>query len=174
MKTPYFFFILIFFGLATSLQAAETYMPTQKASAELETFKSLAGTWEGTVDHGNGPMPVTVIYKITSGGSAVQETVFPGTPQEMVTLYYDKGDTLALTHYCMLQNRPEMILTSSSKNEIQLEFDPACGIDTKTEPHMNSLTVKIHSKNSMTQNWTFFENGVAQHKSPFKLKRVDS
>ena len=79
-----------------------------------------------------------------------------------------------ITHYCMMQNRPEMKLASSSRKKIHLEFDPACGIDPTSEPHMNSLTISVHGQNSMTQVWTFYENGEAQLASPFELKRVDS
>lgn len=173
MKTPIIASMLSLL-ISVALQAAEPAMPSKKASVELDMIKSLAGTWEGTVDHGQGPTPVTVIYKITSGGSAVEETIFPGTPQEMVTLYYDKDGKLSLTHYCMMQNRPEMTLASSEKNKIHLAFDPACGIDIKKEAHMNSLTLTMHGKNSITQDWTFYDNGEAQHSSPFKLKRAGS
>ena len=93
---------------------------------------------------------------------------------EMVTLYYDKMGKLSVTHYCMMQNRPELKRASSTKKKIHLEFDPDCGIDPKTEAHMNSLTITVHNKNSMTHDWTFYENGEAQSKSPFKLQRVTS
>jgi hypothetical protein len=174
MKTPHILSFILLLSFSIGLNAADPNIPMKKASVELDLIKSFAGTWEGTVDHGNGPEPVTIHYKITSGGSAVEETIFPGTPMEMITLYYDKGDKLGLTHYCMMQNRPEMKLSSSSENKIHLEFDPACGIDPKSEAHMNSLTIIVHGKNSMTHEWTFFENGEAQEISPFKLKRADT
>ena len=43
----------------------------------------------------------TVTYKVTSGGSAVVETIGPGTEHEMVTVIHPDGDDLMLTHYCM-------------------------------------------------------------------------
>ena len=119
----------------------------------------------------SGKMAMMVTYKVTAGGSAVEETIFPGTPQEMVTVYYDKGGKLALTHYCMLQNRPEMILASTSKNELNLQFDPACGIDPKIEAHMNSVKITFKGKNRMTQDWAFFDEGERQQSTPFDLTR---
>ena len=42
------------------------------------------------------------------------ERIFPGTPQEMISVYYDddKG-RLAMTHYCMMRNRPTFKLVKS-------------------------------------------------------------
>src|SRR5690242_16920885 len=74
-----------------------------------EKIKALSGEWEvaaGPGSHDHGPMAGTVSYKLTAGGSAVLETLFGGSEHEMVTLYYVDGDTLAMTHYCMLGNRP--------------------------------------------------------------------
>ena len=76
-------------------------------------MKSLAGTWKATVDMGGGPMPVTAQYRVTSGGSAVEERLFADTPKEMITIYHDRNGKLALTHYCMLCNRPAMTLVKS-------------------------------------------------------------
>ena len=160
--------------LSFILLTAGSFASNHKSSTGFEKIKSLAGTWEGTVDHGTGPMQMTVVYEITAGGSAVQETIFPGTEEEMVTLYYNKGGKLGLTHYCMLQNRPEMILKSSSKKKLIMEFDPSCEIDPKTESHMNSVTFIFEGKNKMIQDWAFFENGEKQdHGKPFELTRVD-
>jgi len=62
-----------------------------KGSKEFERIKTLAGTWKGKMDMGQGPMDMAVIYRVVAGGSAVEERTFPGTPMEMVTMYHDKG-----------------------------------------------------------------------------------
>src|SRR5262245_55615930 len=76
--------------------------PAKKPSAEFERMKTLVGTWTGKTDMGQGPMEITVKYRLLAGGSVLEERVFEGTPNEMITLYYDQGDKLAGTHYCML------------------------------------------------------------------------
>ena len=83
-----------------------------------DRLKSLEGTWTGRSgwDEGadKGAGEVTVIYKVTAAGSAVQETLFPGTPHEMVTMYHMDGADLMLTHYCAAGNQPRMKLEPSA------------------------------------------------------------
>src|SRR5215207_4130887 len=97
---------------ACLLHAADS-APAKKSSAEFERMKSLVGTWKGSVDMGKGPEDLTIQYRVIAAGSVVEERSFPGTPNEMVTMYYDKDGKLALTHYCMMGNRPAMTLKSS-------------------------------------------------------------
>src|SRR6185436_6239467 len=123
-----------FFVVAASapLFAAE-HDKVYKGSPEFERMKSLAGTWKGKTDMGQGPVEMTVEYRVISGGSAVEERIFEGTPREMVTIYHDKNGKLALTHYCMLANRPAMLLESSDGKTLRFDFDATCGIDAKSE-----------------------------------------
>src|SRR5438552_4122643 len=116
-----------------------------KGSTEFERMKALAGTWKGKTDMGQGPMEMTVEYRVISGGSAVEERIFAGTPKEMVTMYHDKNGKLALTHYCMLANRPGMLLESSDAKTLKFDFDPACGVHAKADMHMHSLAITFES-----------------------------
>src|SRR4051794_24779807 len=82
-----------------------------------ERIKSLSGEWkvsEGSGEHGE--IRGTVTYKATAGNSAVLETLFCGSEHEMVTLYFVDKYGLALTHYCMLGNRPHMRVQPGSKD----------------------------------------------------------
>ena len=103
-------------------------------------MKTLAGSWKGMMTMGEQKVPITATYKITSGGSAIMETVFEGQPNEMVTLYHDDADKrLKLTHYCALGNQPQMALGKANKRGLSFEFDPSCGIDVKTVDHMHAM-----------------------------------
>ncbi len=143
-----------------------------KGSPEFERMKALAGTWKGKADMGQGPMEMTVEYRVISGGSAVEERIFAGTPKEMVTMYHDKNGKLALTHYCMLANRPGMLLESSDARTLKFDFDPACGLDAKSEMHMHSLSITFESSDTIVQDWKLFEDGKNKDSHPFTLKRV--
>ena len=165
--------LLPFFIVAASapLIAAE-HDKIYKGSPEFERMKSLAGTWKGKADMGQGPMEMTVEYRIISGGSAIEERIFADTPKEMVTIYHDKNGKLSLTHYCMLANRPAMLLESSDSKTLRFDFDATCGIDAKSEMHMHSLAITFEGPDSIVQDWKLFEDGKPKESHPFALKRV--
>jgi len=145
-----------------------------QGSAEFERLKALVGTWQGKSDMGQGPTEFKVEYRLVAGGSALEERTFAGTPMEMVTLYHDRRGKLVLTHYCMLHNQPAMILKSADKQALHFDFDPACGIDEKSDSHMHALVVTFLDADTVTQEWTLFENGKAKEGHPFTLKRAKS
>jgi hypothetical protein len=162
--------VLVFTSVSLAGPMKEPYI----GSKEFEKMKSLAGTWTGEMDMGRGPQPLTVEYRVVSGGSAIEERTFAGTPMEMVTMYHDKGGRLAMTHYCSLHNRPGMVLKSSDDTSIHFDFDPTCGVDAEKEMHMHSLVLKFDDADTMTQTWTLYEGGEPGESHPMTLKRVKS
>src|SRR5688572_9984233 len=122
-----------------SISAAEPQKKAAPGSPEFERMKSLVGTWQGTADMGQGPVEMTVQYRLIAGGTVLEERSFPGTPHEMVTMFYEKDGKLALTHYCVMGNRPAMVLDSADAKSLKFAFDKNCGINTSKEPHMHAL-----------------------------------
>ena len=61
-----------------------------------EKLKKLAGTWVEADKDGKPTDKVYSVIKVTSGGSVVHETIFPGTPMEMVSVYNLDGGDLVL------------------------------------------------------------------------------
>jgi hypothetical protein len=53
-------------------------LPAPPTNAGLEKMKKLAGTWLMADQDGKPTDQVMSIIKVTAGGSAVQETIFPG------------------------------------------------------------------------------------------------
>ena len=83
-------------------------------------------------------------YRLLAGGSVLEERVFAGTPQEMVTMFYDRDGKLALTHYCMMGNRPAMTLKTADAKALTFDFDgAACCIQPSKESHMHALTLRF-------------------------------
>src|SRR5215470_912802 len=170
MKTP-FPAVLSIFALSHSLVAGQQ-QSTPKTSPEFDRMKSLVGTWKGKADMGQGPMEFTVEYRLISGGSAMEERIFAGTPKEMLTIYHDRKGKLALTHYCMLGNQPGMALKSADSKSLQFDFDPKCGVDDKSEMHMHALTITFEDPDTIVQDWKLYQDGKMKESHPFTLKRV--
>jgi hypothetical protein len=150
---------------------------TEKAKAgspEFERMKSLAGSWTGKCDMGQGPMDMTIQYRLLAGGSVLEERVFAGTPNEMVTMYYDKDGKLAMTHYCVFGNRPSMKVKSADAKTIKFDFDSTCGINPNKESHMHALSITFDDADTITTSCKAIIDGKEQPEKPTTLKRVKS
>jgi hypothetical protein len=147
---------------------------TKNPSPEFTQMKGLVGTWAGKTDMGNGPVDITVQYRLLAAGSVLEERVFAGTPNEMVTMYYDKDGTLALTHYCMMGNRPAMLLKSADSKTLKFDFDQACGINAAKESHMHALTIQFDDADTITTSCRALIDGKEMPEHPTTLKRVKS
>jgi hypothetical protein len=141
-------------------------------SKEYEHMKQLVGVWEGTSNMGKEGERVRVEYRLTAGGSAIVETLFPGTPEEMVSVYHDKKGKLSMTHYCMLQNQPSMKLQKGDGDTLAFVFAKGSGIDPKKDAHMHALTISFVDKDHIVQNWTLFEGGKEKGVTRLNLSRV--
>jgi hypothetical protein len=108
----------------------------------LERVKKLAGTWVEADKDGKPTDKVVSVFKITAGGSAVQETLFPGQPMEMVSVYHLDGADLLMTHYCALGNQPRMKADPKSPaNQIQFKFVGGTNLDPAKDMHMHEGTL---------------------------------
>jgi len=143
------------------------------ASAEFERMKTLVGTWQGKTDMGKGPMDLTVRYRLIAAGSVLEERCFEGTPNEMVTMFFDKDGKLALTHYCMLGNRPAMALKTADAQSLTFDFDgTCCTIDPKKESHMHALKIRFDDRDTITTGCKAIIDGKEAPDHPVTLKRV--
>ena len=145
---------------------------TKAGSPEFERMKTLLGTWKGKTDIGQGPIDITVQYKLLAAGSVLEERLFAGTPNEMVTMYYDKGGKLALTHYCVMGNQPGMLLKSSDAQTIKFDFDGTCGINPEKESHMHALTIRFDDADTITSGCKAVIDGREMPEHSTTLKRV--
>jgi hypothetical protein len=154
--------------------SSEPAAKPKPGSPEFERMKTLVGTWQGKTDMGQGPIDITVNYRLLAGGSVLEERVFEGTPQEMVTMWYDQGGKLAMTHYCVLGNRPGMLLKSSDAKTLKFDFDATCGINPTAESHMHALTIRFDDADTITSSCKAIMDGKEVPEHPTTLKRVKS
>jgi hypothetical protein len=150
-------------GWATRANADEN----GKSSA-FERFKQLAGDWTSKAE--GEEMQVT--YRVTSGGSAVVETDAPGTPHEMVTMIHPDGDSVILTHYCMLGNQPQMKAPGATEgNQVAFKFTKATNLKSDKAPYMHDVTYTFVDKNTLKAAWTMYQDGKPGAQMTFELKR---
>jgi hypothetical protein len=108
----------------------------------LERLKKLAGTWVEADKDGKPTDKVVSVIKVTAAGSAVHETLFPGQPHEMVSVYYRDGEDLVMTHYCALGNQPRMKADPKSPpNQIHFQFAGGSNLDPAKDMHMHEGTL---------------------------------
>ncbi len=138
--------------------------PKAPSHPGFEALKGLAGNWTGTFESGPDKGEATVNYKVTAGGNAVEETIFVGTPHEMVTLYFVEGGSLKLTHYCAIGNRPTMVcapVAPEAGKPTVLRFACAPGDALEAQPHMHSGEFSIADADHVSVSWSMFVNGKA-------------
>ena len=170
--------LLMILTTASIVQAEKTDYPptTQPQNADFERIKSLAGTWEGTfisTHEGNEPKPATVTYRVTAGGSAVVETLFGDTPHEMVSVYHLDGDSLVMTHYCMLANQPTMSAAGGDNKPDTISFVCSGGTNIPNEnvPHMHAATFTFDGDDHVISDWVMHQDGQPGGKAHLDLRR---
>ena len=170
-KTITFSAIAACLALVPGVQAQETKKEASERPA-LARFADLAGEWVGKGMHGDAEHEAKVTYKVTSGGTAVVETIDPGGEHEMVTVIHPDGDSLLLTHYCMIGNQPHMrARPKAGDNKVAFEFVKATNMKSDKDMHMHSVTFTFVDKDTLRTEWTNYNEGKEAGKAVFELKR---
>jgi hypothetical protein len=146
--------------------------PAVDGKAAFERLKTLAGTWEGQAGHGEPGQAATVTYRVASGGSVVEETLFPGTPHEMISMYHLVDGQLVLTHYCAMANQPRMRLDrkTSTPDRLVFAFDGGTNFDPAKDTHVHSGVVEWKGE-SLHNAWTVYSGGQEAGQNVFVLNR---
>src|SRR3954471_4826584 len=147
--------------------------PAPPTNAGLEKMKKLAGTWLAVDPDGQPTDQVVSVIKVTAGGSAVHETLFPGQPHEMISVYTADGPDLVMTHYCVLGNQPRMKADAKSPpNQIVFRFAGGTNLDPAKDKHMHEATLTIVNDDRIELNGVGWENGAPVKEMCCGLKLV--
>ncbi len=127
------------------------------SQVNLGMLKDLAGYWESKPDQkGNKE---AVVYKTTSGGTVVQEILFPSTNHEMVSMYHNEGGDLVMTHYCSLGNQPKLKASRQLKDGA-VEFEFVDGTNMRgADMHIHNLRLSFLDKNHIKHEWLAHKDG---------------
>jgi hypothetical protein len=103
----------------------------------------------------------------------VMETLFRGTPHEMVTMYHLDGDKLLLTHYCAAGNQPRMVLNvqQSTPELLVFEFAGGTNLDPTKDMHMHAGRIRILGADRLENEWDSYQAGKKTGAAKFTLQR---
>ena len=139
----------------------------------LERMKKLAGTWVAADKDGKPTSQIVSVFKVTSGGSAVQETLFPGSAQEMVSVYTRDGTDLVMTHYCMLGNQPRMKADPKSPaNQIHFKFAGGTNLNPAKDMHMHEGTITFIDDDHLETFGVLWDGGKPAKGHEHKMKLI--
>jgi hypothetical protein len=157
---------------AASLRADEK--AASVSARRLEALKQLAGDWVEVGPDGKPTDKVVSSIRVTSGGSAVQETQFPGSDHEMITMYHLDGKDLVLTHYCVLGNQPRLRAEPGEEvNKIIFKFVGGTNLKSSDDHHINSAVLSLAGKDRFTAEWVSCKDGKPCHQVRLDLVRKE-
>ncbi len=145
----------------------------QAAPSALDRLKALEGEWVGKAGPPSGEkIDAVATYRVTADGSAVMETLFPGTPHEMVTMFTMDRGTLVLTHYCTAHNQPHMKARKGGPaNELSFDFAGGANIDPAKDDFMHNLKLVFLDQDHIRGEWTSWSGGKATETVVFDMER---
>jgi hypothetical protein len=146
--------------------------PPKIDDSRFEFLAGLEGTWVGRSESGGMP-DGTFEFRVTSGGTAIEEREMIGTPMEMMTVYHMDGDALVATHYCMLGNQPHLRAAGRVVDgTLAFSCDGHPGNTTShDEHHVHAWSITRQDDGSLLYSAELMENGHITEKPTTVLVR---
>lgn len=166
---------LVTLSLASALLAAcasTPRAPSSEAAAQFERLKQLAGDWVAVNGTDMAAGGASVSYRVSGGGSTVIETLFPGTPSEMVSVYHTADGQLVMTHYCAVGNQPFMVARPQTQAD-RLAFECVGGknVDFSHGLYMQRAEFEFVDAARVNATWSAVKDGKPDHSARFEFVR---
>lgn len=110
-----------------------------------------------------------ITYELTSGGSALLETIRPPDEPAMVTVYHADAGRLMMTHYCSTGNQPRMRAEVGDR-DVTFDMVDVTNLADKSMPHMRRLVITFLDGHHIREEWTLRSDGKDQAVT-FELER---
>ena len=165
--------LLLAVRIATGDEKPVAKLPKAPSNPNLEKMTKLVGTWVAADENNKPTEQIVSVIKLTAGGSAVHETLFPGQEQEMVSIYTVDGSDLVMTHHCMLGNQPKMKADPKSPaNKISFVFAGGANLDPQKDKHMHGAVLTIIDADHIEIEGEAWDGGKPAHEMCGKMKLV--
>jgi hypothetical protein len=107
---------------------------------------------------------VAMSFRVIGAGSTVQESLLPGTPREMVTMYHCQDtecSQIKATHYCVKQNQPQMTAANTANdNSVVFNCDMSTALCQSWDDHVHSITHEVSADGThLKTTYSSFMNG---------------
>ncbi len=136
----------------TLLLVSTVAVAQSAAQKSFDQLKSLAGSWDGTLDG----QTLHVSLRVTSKGNALMHEMKGAGPDNPITMFNLDGDRLMLTHYCDAGNQPRMVATVSPDGKtVVFDFVDATNLLTSQMGHMQRVTFTFIDADHHTEKWEF-------------------
>ena len=160
------------FVLSTALLLlAASAFAQSDAEKSFEKLKTLAGTWEATIDG----KPLQVTLRVTSmGNTLMHEMKTEGGLEDPVTMFYLNGDQLFLTHFCDAGNQPRMVGKALPDGKtFEFLFLDITNFSSTQIGHMQRAVFTMVDANHHIEDWTFVgQDGKPSMQGHLDLHRV--
>lgn len=161
-------------ALGAGARSQEPAAKTVPVNPTFEKLKGMVGTWVEADKDGKPTDKVVSVARLTAGGSTITETLFPGTPMEMMSLYHLDGADVVMTHYCVLGNQPRMKADPKAPaNQIRWVFAGGSNLNVAKDAHMHGAVVTFINADTVEIAGEAWEDGKASpsHCGTMKLVR---
>jgi hypothetical protein len=131
-------------------------------------LRALEGRWEEQAPDGTVH---AVEFELTSKGTALRETMLPGSENEMINMYTLDGNALRMTHYCAGGNQPHLIGRLTREGRYEFESEVVTDLKQADEMYMGSMTLVLVDADHIEEHWKALRSGKVDHEMVFKLTR---
>jgi hypothetical protein len=132
-------------------------------------LKALVGDWDAESSHGKAHSR----FELIAGGSVLLEHFTEPGGQEMLTAYHLDGSRLALTHYCVAGNQPQMVAEKFDSASGELDFAFAGGSNISPGAgHMHDAVFHLASNDHFDAKWDFVEAGKVKFSEEIHYTRT--
>ena len=141
----------------------------------MEKLAALEGDWMLLDEDGRETDVVGSSFRLTAGGSALVETMFPNGSDghEMVNMYHADGDRVLMTHYCAAGNQPRLVVEATEDgNRLELRFESITNLASAEATYMSEAVYVFDGDDRLTTRWRSTVNGeLTEDTTTIELKR---
>ncbi len=141
----------------------------------MRKLAALEGDWMLLDEDGRATDVVGSRFRLTAGGSAVAETMFPNSADgdEMVNMFHADGDRVLMTHYCAAGNQPRLVVEATDDDSrLELRFESITNLASPEATYMSEAVYVFHGDDRLTTHWRSTTGGkLNEETTTIELKR---